>query len=115
MERHERDPRHLTRTPRPLPSAAGAVLELLQRGAAGRHTAATKLNDASSRSHLLLTCAVEGRTVEEGAGVTTRSSRLHLVDLAGSERSSKAEVRGGAAAAPVCAATCSSRARMRGS
>lgn len=38
--------------PSPLP-AAEAVLRLLARGAASRHTAATRVNDTSSRSHMV--------------------------------------------------------------
>jgi hypothetical protein len=70
----------------PFPPAADDVLRLLSRGAASRHTAATRLNDTSSRSHMVMQCLVESRTVEEGAGVVHRRSKLSLVDLAGSER-----------------------------
>lgn len=35
------------------PPAAEAVLRLLARGAASRHTAATRVNDTSSRSHMV--------------------------------------------------------------
>ncbi len=71
-----------TAVPAPSP-AVEEVLRLLLRGAASRHTAATRLNDTSSRSHMLLQCRIESRSVEEGAGVVRRHSMLSLVDLAG--------------------------------
>ncbi|KAL4429576.1 hypothetical protein ABPG77_008625 [Micractinium sp. CCAP 211/92] len=70
------------------------VLRLLLRGAASRHTAATRLNDTSSRSHMLLQCRIESQSVEEGTGVVRRRSMLSLVDLAGSERQKAAETEG---------------------
>ncbi|EFN54214.1 hypothetical protein CHLNCDRAFT_10962, partial [Chlorella variabilis] len=76
------------------PCAAGDVLRLLTKGAAYRHTATTKMNDTSSRSHMVMTCSLEMRIVEEGAGVVRRRSRLSLVDLAGSERQKAADTQG---------------------
>lgn len=70
------------------------VLRLLLRGAESRHTAATRLNDTSSRSHMLLQCRIESQSVEEGTGVVRRRSMLSLVDLAGSERQKAAETEG---------------------
>ena len=70
------------------------MLRLLAKGAASRHTAATRVNDTSSRSHLVMTCALEACIVEEGAGVVRRRSRLSLVDLAGSERQKVADTEG---------------------
>ena len=80
------------------------VHALMQRGRDARATGATRLNEASSRSHAVLTitverCAEEGEEEEKAAGgeagaataTTTaparvRVGKLHLVDLAGSER-----------------------------
>lgn len=41
-----------------------------------------------------MTCSLEMRIVEEGAGVVRRRSRLSLVDLAGSERQKAADTQG---------------------
>jgi len=60
-----------------------AVLECLAKGAKNRSTAATKMNERSSRSHLVLSIYVRARntiTNQEFMG------KLHLIDLAGSER-----------------------------
>lgn len=56
---------------------------------AARKMASTSCNDASSRSHLIITIRLEGYG-QEG---TRRKGALSLVDLAGSERlkESKAE------------------------
>ena len=59
---------------------------LIQRGNDSRHTASTKMNDTSSRSHLVMTIYCESKN--NTSGVTT-SGKLNLVDLAGSERQSK--------------------------
>ena len=67
-------------------SAVGAavddVLRLLARGSANRHVAETAMNSESSRSHSVLMCVVESKTVEDGTTVVRRS-QLNLVDLAG--------------------------------
>ena len=60
--------------------------ELIRKGNASRHTATTKMNDTSSRSHLVMTIYCESKNTT--SGVTT-SGKLNLVDLAGSERQSK--------------------------
>ena len=88
------------------------VAVLLRKGAAARATGATKLNEASSRSHAIFTLTVEKATSAPGeAGLggdapvegdlgaepaatsgaprprqTVRVGKLNLVDLAGSER-----------------------------
>ena len=89
------------------------VWALAAKGQRARQTAATRLNDVSSRSHAVFTVVVEQRIVDEqkgggaagaptgatgggaaaagsgGAGGSTAAlklSRLNLVDLAGSER-----------------------------
>ena len=41
-----------------------------------------------------MTCSIEARVVEEGAGVVRRRSRLSLVDLAGSERQKVSDTEG---------------------
>jgi hypothetical protein len=66
------------------------VITLLQKGNKNRATAATTLNDTSSRSHMVLwvdiTSGMEGEPGNKGT--------LFLVDLAGSERVRKSEVEG---------------------
>lgn len=62
---------------------------LLRLGELNRHTASTKMNDSSSRSHAIfsLTCT-QTRSVRGGAAggvVNTVVSKINLVDLAGSE------------------------------
>ncbi|RMZ57034.1 hypothetical protein APUTEX25_002266 [Auxenochlorella protothecoides] len=89
----------------------GEVFMLMRKGAAGRTTGATKLNEASSRSHAIFMLTVEKAVLlDDGpggasaaglaaamelAGVpgtgpalrqTVRVGKLNLVDLAGSER-----------------------------
>jgi hypothetical protein len=64
-------------------SSANEVAKIMHQGAANRTVAGTRLNDASSRSHLVLTVMVEGRVL--GSGDRTNGC-LHLIDLAGSER-----------------------------
>jgi hypothetical protein len=58
-----------------IPTAA-AALSLVAQGCARRHVAETAMNQASSRSHTLLTLSCT---------TGSRHARLHLVDLAGSE------------------------------
>ena len=66
------------------------VMDLLRRGNGNRATAATDLNEHSSRSHMVL--SVE---VVSGLGETNRNKgTLYLVDLAGSERVRKSNVEG---------------------
>jgi kinesin family protein C2/C3 len=59
------------------------------KGSANRATAATRLNEYSSRSHSILSVDVSSTS----NGSTTRA-KLYLVDLAGSERASKSGVTG---------------------
>jgi kinesin family protein C1 len=67
-----------------VPVTTSADIEsLLATSAAARSTAATAMNDASSRSHSVFMLAIAG--VHEGAGVSLKGA-LNLVDLAGSER-----------------------------
>lgn len=71
-------------------SSIEEVMELLKRGNSNRATAATDLNEHSSRSHMVL-------SVEVVSGISEASSNkgtLYLVDLAGSERVRKSHVEG---------------------
>ncbi|GET87142.1 kinesin K39, putative [Leishmania tarentolae] len=75
------------------------VVGLLEVGNAVRHTAATKMNDRSSRSHAIIMLLLrEERTMTTKSGETIRtagkSSRMNLVDLAGSERVAQSQVEG---------------------
>ena len=66
------------------------VMELLKRGNSNRATAATDLNEHSSRSHMVLSV-----DVMSGLGDTMgNKGTLYLVDLAGSERVRKSHVEG---------------------
>jgi len=67
------------------------IYSLMQRGAQVRATAATKMNDVSSRSHAVFIIIVEQMTIDsrpsKQANVQQiRVGKLNLVDLAGSER-----------------------------
>ena len=66
------------------------VYRILKQSAANRHVGATKMNERSSRSHLLFTVMVE-RMEESGEIVR---GRLNLIDLAGSERLSRSGAEG---------------------
>lgn len=70
---------------------ATAATRAVERGSLRRVTAATAMNATSSRSHALLTVALEQRwedTSENNSGGTplTKRSKFHFCDLAGSER-----------------------------
>lgn len=66
------------------------VMTLLKKGNACRATAATNLNEHSSRSHMTLMVEVESGL----EGEPTNKGILYLVDLAGSERVRKSQVEG---------------------
>lgn len=70
--------------------SAKDVYSLLKDGDLNRKTAATKMNEGSSRSHSVFTMNITQRD-ESGR---TKESRLHLVDLAGSERVGKTGAQG---------------------
>ncbi|KPA77314.1 putative kinesin K39, partial [Leptomonas pyrrhocoris] len=75
------------------------VVRLMEVGNGVRHTAATKMNDRSSRSHAIVMLVLhEERTMTTKAGETIKtagkSSRMNLVDLAGSERVAQSQVEG---------------------
>jgi len=80
-------------------------MTLLNKGISHRVTAATNMNEGSSRSHAIFTLIIEQKIVkevtneegvlqmdEEGRPVTSEeniSAKFHFVDLAGSERIKK--------------------------
>ncbi|KAK3093196.1 hypothetical protein FSP39_012500 [Pinctada imbricata] len=61
------------------------IKELMNRGNAIRTTAATNMNDVSSRSHAIFTIVFTQAKFTDDMPCET-SSKIHLVDLAGSER-----------------------------
>jgi kinesin family protein 16B len=61
--------------------------DLMEKGNANRTTAATNMNDTSSRSHAVFTMVFTQATLVEGIPCE-RASKINLVDLAGSERTS---------------------------
>jgi len=63
--------------------------QCLEEGSSSRVTAATKMNEQSSRSHAIFTVHIEQQVDDD---VTT--AKFHFVDLAGSERASKTEAVG---------------------
>eukprot|EP00798_Chlamydomonas_sp_ICE-L_P020873 gene20873-27714_t len=67
------------------------VVSMMQRGARNRHSAETRMNERSSRSHQILTVIVDGFNKSTHA---RSHGCLHLVDLAGSERVSKSDASG---------------------
>merc|ERR1712003_182336 len=67
------------------------VLETLARAKKYRKTASTKMNDTSSRSHMILVVSVRGFNVPANIEYL---GKLFLVDLAGSERVQKSGVKG---------------------
>ena len=72
------------------------VLAALERGSRQRRVTSTAMNADSSRSHLILSVYVAGRsrfTLSSGAGKEV-TGKLHLIDLAGSERISRSGVTG---------------------
>eukprot|EP00434_Breviolum_minutum_P029684 symbB.v1.2.026241.t1/scaffold2606.1/size138328/5 len=70
---------------------AAAVHRLLAKAARERHTAATRCNDRSSRSHAVFQLALEGT---QAVGQGRCHGLLSLVDLAGSERVVTSNVQG---------------------
>ncbi|GAA52799.1 kinesin family member 3/17 [Clonorchis sinensis] len=63
--------------------------KLMSFGNRNRVTAATNMNEHSSRSHAIYTVTLECSQLVEGGKTLLRQGKLHLVDLAGSERQSK--------------------------
>lgn len=71
--------------------SAADLLQYLKKGNANRVTAATNMNDTSSRSHSVLNISLETEDKLSGA---KRRSQLYLIDLAGSEKASKTGAEG---------------------
>lgn len=71
--------------------SATELLQYLKKGNANRVTAATNMNDTSSRSHSVLNIFLETEDRLSGA---KRRSQLYLIDLAGSEKASKTGAEG---------------------
>lgn len=67
-------------------SSVQEVYEVMRRGAAARATAATNMNQESSRSHSIFVITITQKNVETGSA---KSGQLFLVDLAGSEKVGK--------------------------
>ncbi|KAL9127064.1 MAG: hypothetical protein Q9217_003993 [Psora testacea] len=67
-------------------SSVHEVLEVMRRGGAARATAATNMNQESSRSHSIFVITITQKNVETGSA---KSGQLFLVDLAGSEKVGK--------------------------
>lgn len=70
-------------------SSVENVLDYLAKGARTRATAATKMNDQSSRSHAVVTLQIKQQVVsslDSNADTREKHSVIKLVDLAGSER-----------------------------
>ena len=61
------------------------IYALLERGAQSRIRAQTKMNDVSSRSHVVFTIILEQMKISKGKK-KFKCGKLNLVDLAGSER-----------------------------
>ena len=64
---------------------AADVISVLQRGSLKRQIAATKMNEASSRSHGIFSITVHIKESTSDGEELLKVSTLHLVDLAGSE------------------------------
>ncbi|KAL8712580.1 MAG: hypothetical protein Q9220_003111 [cf. Caloplaca sp. 1 TL-2023] len=67
-------------------SSVQEVFEVMRRGGLARATAATNMNEESSRSHSIFVITVTQKNVETGSA---KSGQLFLVDLAGSEKVGK--------------------------
>ena len=67
-------------------SSVQEVFEVMRRGGVARATAATNMNQESSRSHSIFVITITQKNVETGSA---KSGQLFLVDLAGSEKVGK--------------------------
>ena len=67
-------------------SSVQEVFEVMRRGGLARATAATNMNQESSRSHSIFVITITQKNVETGSA---KSGQLFLVDLAGSEKVGK--------------------------
>ncbi|KAI9326722.1 kinesin motor domain-containing protein, partial [Obelidium mucronatum] len=68
-----------------LVNSAQDVISILQKGSHKRQTAATKMNEASSRSHCIFTITVHIKETTADGEDLLKVGKLNLVDLAGSE------------------------------
>eukprot|EP00879_Flechtneria_rotunda_P020451 GHRR01021517.1.p1 GENE.GHRR01021517.1~~GHRR01021517.1.p1 ORF type:complete len:458 (+),score=171.49 GHRR01021517.1:1146-2519(+) len=67
-------------------SSADQCMQAIEQGLARRHVSSTAMNRESSRSHLIISCNIEGVNLQSQA---TARGKLSFVDLAGSERVKK--------------------------
>jgi hypothetical protein len=72
-------------------TSAKELQDMINVGTANRHVSATKMNAASSRSHLICAIMIESENIKTKVATV---GKLSLVDLAGSERQSKTEAKG---------------------
>jgi hypothetical protein len=72
-------------------SSGKELQDLINIGAANRHVSSTKMNAASSRSHLICAIMIESENAKTKVATI---GKLSLVDLAGSERQSKTGAEG---------------------
>ena len=76
-------------------SSLEEIMALIEYGNKNRHTAATKMNDRSSRSHAIVQVFLEqSRSLNTGHRIIGLPSKINLVDLAGSERAATAGTSG---------------------
>lgn len=75
----------------PYVSSAQEVLLYVEQGLRNRTTAATRMNDVSSRSHCLLGLTIKSNHARRGE---TKVGKLYLVDLAGTEKVAKTKAEG---------------------
>ena len=64
-------------------------LKYLIQGAKLRHSAQTKMNEGSSRSHAIISIYIENIITEFNNKLKNKKSVFHIIDLAGSERQNK--------------------------
>eukprot|EP00941_MAST-03F_sp_MAST-3F-sp1_P005061 g5061.t1 len=67
-------------------TTAAELRKITEKGMKSRHTGSTKMNDESSRSHMVQMIFIEGKNLATGH---VSMGKLTLVDLAGSERADK--------------------------
>ncbi len=75
-------------------NTADEVRRLLDHAQANRTTAATDMNEQSSRSHSVFCLRLTGTKLLNNGATQCLSGELYLVDLAGSERVDKSGVSG---------------------
>lgn len=93
--------------------SATEIYQVLDRGTAKRRTAATLLNNRSSRSHSIFTITIHLRESSPDGEDVIKIGKLNLVDLAGSENISRSGAKdarareAGASAAVAFGSACS--------